>query len=122
MTQRVLQNGNNIPVLVMAVSLLVAFGVQLWFHATRTSATVDEPNHILAGHRHWQCGDFGINPEHPPLLKLLATAPLNFRQLSEPPWDCGSKLTSKFDTFSYGSTFLVQNGVDSVVISTRLAA
>jgi len=106
----------------LVICLLGAFAFQLWFHATRTSATVDEPDHILAGHRHWQCGDFGINPEHPPLLKLLATAPLNFRGLSEPPWECGSKFTSKFDTFSYGSTFLVENGIDSILISTRLAA
>lgn len=106
----------------LAVVLLFGiYALQLWFHASRTSATVDEPNHILAGHRHW-CGDFGANPEHPPLLKLLAAAPLNFRELSEPPWECSSKYTSKFDTFSYGSTFLVENGVDSVVISTRLAA
>jgi hypothetical protein len=105
-----------------AVFLFAAFAFQLAYHAVRTSATVDEPDHILAGHRHWQCGDFGINPEHPPLLKLLATAPLNFRELSEPPWECGSRLTSKFDAFSYGSTFLVENGVDSIVISARLAA
>src|SRR4051812_264839 len=84
-----------------AALLFVAFGGQLWFHATRTNATVDEPDHILAGHRHW-CGDFGITPEHPPLLKMLATASLNFRQLAEPPWECSSKFTSKFDTFSYG--------------------
>ena len=71
--------------------LIAAFAAQLVYHAVRTSATVDEPDHILAGHRHWQCGDFGINPEHPPLLKLLATAPLNFRTLNEPPWDCGQE-------------------------------
>lgn len=111
------------PLFVILCGLLfVCFAFQLWFHATRTSATVDEPDHILAGYRHWQCGDFGINPEHPPLLKLLATAPLNFRELSDPPWECGSKLTSKFDAFSYGSTFLVENGLDSVVITTRLGA
>lgn len=102
--------------------LFSAFAYQLYYHAIETSATVDEPFHILAGHRHWQCGDFGINPEHPPLLKLLAAAPLNFRELSEPPWDCGSKLTPKFDGFSYGSTFLVDNGVDGVLIQTRLAS
>jgi hypothetical protein len=107
---------------VLSLALFAAFAFQLIYHAVRTSATVDEPDHILAGHRHWQCGDFGINPEHPPLLKLLAAAPLNFRKLSEPPWECGSKLTSTFDTFSYGSTFLVENGVDSVLVSTRLAA
>jgi hypothetical protein len=107
--------------LAVSVFLFAAFAFQLVYHAVRTSATIDEPNHILAGHRHW-CGDFGINPEHPPLLKLMATVPLNFRELSEPPWECGSKFTSKFDAFSYGSTFLVENGVDSVVITTRLAA
>lgn len=106
-----------------AVILLALFAVQLYCHAVRTSATVDEPNHILAGYRHLQCRDFGINPEHPPLLKMLAAAPLMFRDdLKDPPWECGSKLTSKFDTFSYGNTFLVDNGVDSIVIPTRLSA
>ena len=108
-----------------AFSVLLLFGLfayQLWFHATHTSVTVDEPAHILAGYRHWQCGDFGINPEHPPLLKLLAAAPLNFRNLIEPNWVCGSKMTSKFDSFSFGNSFLVDNGVDSIVTSTRLAA
>src|SRR5215813_1289628 len=108
--------------LAITAFLFAAFTCQLVNHAVRTSTTVDEPFHILAGHRYWQCGDFGINPEHPPLLKLLATAPLSFRRLSEPPWECGSKFTPKFDGFSYGSTFVVENGVDHVVITTRLAA
>lgn len=107
---------------VIALLLFACFVFQLWFHAVRTSVTVDEPAHILAGHRHWQCGDFGINPEHPPLLKLLATVPLNFQKLVEPGWDCGSKLTSKFDSFSFGNSFLIDNGVDGVVIPARLAA
>jgi hypothetical protein len=107
---------------VLALLLFAFFIFQLWFHTTRTSVTIDEPVHILAGHRHWQCGDFGINPEHPPLLKLLAAAPLNSRNLIEPNWDCGSKMTSKFDSFSFGNSFLVDNGVDAVVIRTRLAA
>jgi hypothetical protein len=108
--------------LALTAILFGAFAGQLVYHAVRTSATVDEPDHILAGHRHWQCGDFGINPEHPPLLKLLAAAPLNFMELTEPPWECGSKLTSTFEAFSYGSSFLADNGIDRVVLSTRLAA
>src|SRR5512134_1054066 len=91
------------------------FTLQLWYHTSRTSVTIDEPVHILAGHRHWQCGDFGINPEHPPLLKLLAAAPLEYPALVEPPWECGSKLTSKFDSYTYGNSFLAANGVDGVV-------
>jgi hypothetical protein len=107
---------------VLAALLFVAFAAQLAYHAYRTSVTVDEPVHILAGYRHLQCGDFGINPEHPPLLKMIAAAPLMFREIKDPPWDCGSRLTSKFESFSYGNSFLVENGVDSVVIPARLAA
>ena len=107
---------------VLSIFLFAAFAFQLVYHAVRTSPTIDEPPHILAGHRHWQCGDFGINPEHPPLAKLLATAPLNFMNLTEPPWECGSRHTSKFDMFSYGNTFVAENGIDRVVIPTRLAA
>src|SRR5260370_30852749 len=98
------------------------YAFQLWYHATRTSATIDEPVHILAGHRYWQCGDYGINPEHPPLLKLLATAPLNFRALVEPDWNCGSRITSRLDSFGAGNLFLVQNGVYAVLVPARLAA
>ena len=47
---------------VIVVLLFVAFAFQLWYHSVRTSATIDEGAHILAGHRHWQCADFGINP------------------------------------------------------------
>ena len=106
----------------LSAMLFVAFVLQLWSFAVGTSATVDEPAHILAGHRHWQCSDFGINPEHPPMLKMLATVPLEFRALNDPPWECGSRMTSKTDLFLHGTKFVVQNGVDSVVIPARFAS
>jgi 4-amino-4-deoxy-L-arabinose transferase-like glycosyltransferase len=104
------------------VLLFGLFAFQLWFHAVRTSATFDEPAHTVAGYRYWQCGDFGINPEHPPLLKLLAAAPLTARSLVEPHWECGSRLTPKPEMFSAGGAFLVNNNPDSVLIPARLAA
>jgi hypothetical protein len=105
----------------VAAFLFAAFAFQLWYHAVRASVTVDEPPHILAGHRHLQCGDFGINPEHPPMAKMLAALPLLLRTLKEPPWDCGSKMTTKPDSFTYGNRFLVENGLDGIVIQTRLS-
>ncbi len=108
---------------IISVSLFAVFAFQVVYHAVRTSATVDEPAHILAGYRHLQCGDYGINPEHPPMLKMLATVPLLFKaDLALPPWDCGSKVTSKFDSFLYGQRFLTQNGIDEMVIPSRVAA
>jgi 4-amino-4-deoxy-L-arabinose transferase-like glycosyltransferase len=98
------------------------YAFQLWYHATRTSTTIDEPVHVLAGHRYWQCGDYGINPEHPPLLKLLAAAPLNFLTLVEQDGNCGSRITSRLDSFGAGNLFLAQNSVYSILIPARLAA
>lgn len=105
--------------------VLLLFGIfafQLWFHATRTSATIDEPPHIFAGYRYWQCGDFGVNPEHPPLLKLLAALPLVSKDLSQPSWDCGTEITSNGDSYLAGNLFLAKNNPDSVVIPARLSA
>jgi tetratricopeptide (TPR) repeat protein len=38
------------------------------------SFTVDEPWHIVAGTAYVRSGDFNLNPEHPPLVKLWAGA------------------------------------------------
>jgi hypothetical protein len=116
--RRLFARGFYGPIIVILFGL---FAFQLWLHASRTSATIDEPVHILAGYLHW-CGDFGFNPEHPPLLKMLATAPLIGKDLVQPPWDCGSTITSKADSYFFGNLFLVQNGVDRVVIPARLAS
>lgn len=113
--------GRLLTLLMFAV-LLGFYGFQLWYHATRTSATIDEPFHILAGYRYWQCGDYGINPEHPPLLKLLATLPIRSQTFIEPSSACGSKVTDKFEGFLTGSQFLSRNGVDRILIPARFAA
>ena len=107
--------------LVAIVLLFGLFAFQLWFHAWRTSATFDEPAHTVAGYRYWQCGDFGINPEHPPMLKLLATASFNFRaNLINPKSDCGVRYTPKQQMDYLGGAFLTDNGVDSILIPARL--
>ena len=106
----------------LIVLLFGSFTFQLWLHAARTSATNDEPVHILAGYRYWQCGDFGINPEHPPFLKLLATFQLISKDLVQPSWVCGSKITPNADSFLAGSIFLAGNDPDEIIIPARLAA
>ncbi len=104
------------------ILLFSVFAFQLWFHATRTSATIDESPHIFAGYRYWQCGDFGVNVEHPPLLKLLAALPLISKDLIQPSWDCGSKITSSDESYLAGNLFLAKNNPDNVVIPARLSA
>jgi len=58
---------------------------QVVFIIHRESLTWDEGNHMFAGYMMWKTGDYGLNPEHPPLVKLLATLPLLGEKLWIPP-------------------------------------
>ncbi|MEI9967817.1 MAG: phospholipid carrier-dependent glycosyltransferase [Terracidiphilus sp.] len=51
----------------------------------RESLTFDEDDHMFAGYMMWKAGDYGLNPEHPPLVKLLATVPILADHLWVPP-------------------------------------
>jgi hypothetical protein len=46
------------------------------------SFTVDEPYHIVAGASYVRTGDFRLNPEHPPLMKLWLGASMLQAQLA----------------------------------------
>lgn len=64
---------------VLAVLLLAFMAVLAGGAALRESATVDEVSHIGAGVSYLQKLDLRMNPEHPPLPKLLAAIPLVIR-------------------------------------------
>jgi hypothetical protein len=61
---------------VAAALLLVLLAVLAGSAAFRESVAIDELAHIGAGVSYWQKLDLRFNPEHPPLVKLLAAAPL----------------------------------------------
>jgi len=59
------------------LAALVGLQAGLSVHAMRGhSATFDEGAHLPAGYTHLALGDHRLNPEQPPLVKLLAAAPL----------------------------------------------
>ena len=59
------------------VACLIIFFVVLSLGAVRQkSPTFDETLHLFAGYAYLKWGDFGINPEHPPLAKIVAALPL----------------------------------------------
>lgn len=49
---------------------------QLLLSVRQLSQTCDEPTHLYAGYRYLKCGDLTISPEHPPLVRIVAAAPL----------------------------------------------
>ncbi len=62
----------------IAAFLLVLLAVLAGSSTFRESVAVDELAHIGAGVSYWKL-DLRMNPEHPPLVKLLAAAPLAMR-------------------------------------------
>ena len=61
--------------LVLGLALVAHAGLAL--HTLRgNSATFDEGAHLPAGYTHLALGDHRLNPEQPPLVKVLAAAPL----------------------------------------------
>lgn len=65
--------------------LLLIFGLQIASTVHQESLTWDEGDHIFAGYMSWKTHDFGFNPEHPPLMKLLGTLPLLALPMHVPP-------------------------------------
>ena len=64
-----------------AAALVLAAGLGLYVTLAVTSmrtksATFDEAAHLPAGYTYLKVRDHRLNPEHPPLIKILAAAPL----------------------------------------------
>ena len=102
--------------IVLLLALLVG---ELALSARRQSQTFDEACHIFAGYRSWKNFDFGINPEHPPLVKLVAAIPLLSMNLKIPsvPQDY-----FKFVEYTGGREFLYANDADALLFRARMAA
>lgn len=69
-------------------ALLLTFALSMYLSVRTESQTFDEPAHLYAGYSYWLRGDFGVNPEHPPLVKLVASLPallVDRPHYSEPP-------------------------------------
>src|ERR1035438_5131254 len=58
------------------LGLLVIIGAQIFLSTRQESQTFDESDHLYAGYEYWKHADFGRNPEHPPIAKLVAAAAL----------------------------------------------
>jgi hypothetical protein len=67
------------------LALLLILAAQIVHAIHGESLTWDEGDHIFAGYESWKTHDFGLNPEHPPMVKLLATLPLLPLHLNVPP-------------------------------------
>lgn len=103
-------------------AVLVA-GIALYAGLTVTSmrrkaAAFDEVAYLPAGYTHWKLRDFRLSPEQPPLVKLLAAAPLLASDVSFHQ-DDGWARRRQWD---FGHNFLyVWNDADRLLFRGRLA-
>jgi Dolichyl-phosphate-mannose-protein mannosyltransferase len=59
-----------------ALVLVLIMVVEVGLSTRQQSPSWDEGDHIYAGYMNWKNGEYTLNPEHPPLVKLVATLPL----------------------------------------------
>lgn len=94
-----------------AGALLVLMGVLAGGAALRESPTFDEYTHVGAGLSYLQQLDMRMNPEHPPLAKLLAALPLAVRgaraDYQSPAWTVsGSFILANTAQWMFGDAVL----------------
>ena len=82
----------NVAYGVLAFCAVLVVVQHFWFMSSN-SATVDELVHVESGYRYWQCGDYGVSPENPPLAKLVAAFPVRHWKLGGFAGPCGSQVT-----------------------------
>jgi hypothetical protein len=95
--------------LAIAVVLLGLFAGRAGYFAAVKSQTFDEGAHLVAGVSYWRTGDFRINPEHPPLLKLLWAIPAALR--ADVPFDPDPDAWEKKDHWRLADAFLYDGPV-----------
>ena len=105
--------------------LLICFFTLCFTSIMQKSVTNDEILHIAAGYTYWKSGYFRFNPEHPPLLKLIATAPLLLTDTNvsfeDTNWITAKKYDKSNKQWSFAENFFFRsnNDVDSILIVSR---
>src|SRR5579871_6586021 len=101
--------------LLLATVLLSLFAS--YVHTAKTdSVSWDESQHLYSGWLSWKTGDFGYNPEVPPLVKMWSAIPLLHRDIKQPAY---TGAPFKKEGFVLGQRFLVANGIEQTLIPAR---
>jgi 4-amino-4-deoxy-L-arabinose transferase-like glycosyltransferase len=98
----------------LPAGLLIALAVSAYVVLSVTafvdeSVTVDELAHVPAAYTYIELYDFRLNPEHPPLVKLIAGLPISFLS---PHWPSNTSFWRMGDQWRFGYFFLYRSGND----------
>jgi 4-amino-4-deoxy-L-arabinose transferase-like glycosyltransferase len=102
-----------------ALVMMAVLAGELWFSIRHLSQTFDESAHMYSGMGYWKHGNYGVNPEHPPLVKLLAALPLLSLHpaVPDPPL-----MFFRGASGAGGVRFLYSNDAERMLFRSRVAA
>lgn len=97
---------------IIIISLVLAIS-SFW----NDSLIVDEIPHVGSGYSYVKKLDYRLNPEHPPLAKAIATAPLLFFDLKQSAFDTKFWLQDINGQWDFGRFFIFQSGNNADLIT-----
>ena len=104
----------------VVLALMLVLAIELIVPASRQSMAFDEGCHAFAGYSYWTRADFGLNPEHPPLVKMLAALPLLSQPVRYPPL---APFPFKLQCYIGSKQFFYSNhNADTMLFQGRMAA
>src|SRR5271170_2373550 len=112
------RNSCRLWVVACVAGFILVFAIHLALISRANTITWDEPDHIYSGYMSWH-GDFGLNPEHPPLVKFVATVPLLPMQLNVPEMQ---DRPYRLQAVLGGRDFIFHNDADRMVFRAQMAA
>ncbi|HKQ61748.1 MAG TPA: glycosyltransferase family 39 protein [Candidatus Polarisedimenticolaceae bacterium] len=105
------------PTRLAVALLLAALFLQGILGSRQLSAAFDEATHLASGYSYLKTGDYRLNPQHPPLGKLLCALPLLALgpqlDLADPGW-------RESEEWGFGHRFLYGNDADRLLFWGRL--
>src|SRR3989338_10714318 len=83
------------------------------------SPVSDEITHLASGYTYLKTGEIKLNPQHPPLIKILAAFPLLFLDIKFNPenqYFAGAELKE----WKFGQDFFFENNPDRIIFWGRI--
>jgi len=105
----------------LVILMIVIAALFMLDGAQTDSAITDERAHIPAGYGYVSQLDYRLNPEHPPIVKILAGAPLLFLDLNFPT-DHAAWQRDVNGQWTMGTAFLYESGndADQIIFWSRM--
>lgn len=114
--------GDTIPRKIRVICIITLLAIIAVFQLTsirEENQTIDEGVHLAAGVSYWLTGDFRLNEEHPPLVKLISALPV---VLAQPTihWDSPSWQEGNQWAFARDLLYEWGNDADTLLLLGRL--